>query len=67
MKQLFKVAEAASRLNLSVKTMWKMVYGRKLDVVRIGRSVRIPEESIDKLIDDGTIPAQNDDDDDENN
>jgi excisionase family DNA binding protein len=66
MKRLFKVPEAASRLNLSVKTIWKMVYGRKLDVVRIGRSVRIPEESIDKLIDDGTIPAQTDDDDGDN-
>jgi excisionase family DNA binding protein len=65
MKHLLKVPEAASRLNLSVKTTWKMVYGRKVDVVRIGRSVRIPEESIDKLIDDGMIPADRDDDDDE--
>ena len=67
MKHLLKVPEAASRLNLSVKTTWKMVYGRKVDVVRIGRSVRIPEESIDKLIDDGTIPADRDDEDDEDN
>jgi hypothetical protein len=34
-----------------------MVYSRKVDVVHIGRSVRIKEESVDKLIDDGTIPA----------
>jgi hypothetical protein len=32
-----------------------------VDVVRIGRSVRIPENSIEKLIDDGTIPADPDD------
>jgi excisionase family DNA binding protein len=63
MKRLLKVPEAANRLNLSVKTTWKMVYGRKFDVVRIGRSVRITEESIDKLIDDGTIPAHDEDDD----
>jgi len=62
MKRLLKVPEAANRLNLSVKTTWKMVYGRKFDVVHIGRSVRIPEEAIDKLIDDGTIPANHDDD-----
>jgi hypothetical protein len=41
-----------------------MVYGRKVDVVRIGRSVRIPQDAIDKLIDDGTTPAHNSDDDD---
>jgi excisionase family DNA binding protein len=60
MKHLLKVPEAASRLNLSVKTTWKMVYGRKFDIVRIGRSVRITAESIDELIDDGTIPADRD-------
>lgn len=67
MTQRLKVPEAASRLKLSVKTIWKMVYARKFDVVRIGRSVRIKEESIDKLIDDGTLPARNDDDDDGDN
>jgi excisionase family DNA binding protein len=52
------------RLNISAKTTWKMVYSRRVDVVRIGRSVRIPQDAIDKLIDDGTTPAQSDDDDD---
>jgi len=60
-QQLLKVPEAAARLNISQKTAWKMVYSRKFDVVRIGRSVRIPESSINKLIDDGTIPADHDD------
>jgi excisionase family DNA binding protein len=57
MTRLLKIPEAALRLNISEKTTWKMVYARKVDVVRIGRSVRIPENSIEKLIDDGTIPA----------
>jgi excisionase family DNA binding protein len=61
MTRLLKVPEAALRLNISEKTTWKMVYARKVDVVRIGRSVRIPENSIEKLIDDGTIPAGPDD------
>lgn len=60
MRKLLKVPEAAARLNISVKTTWKMVYGRQLDVVRIGRSVRIPEDAIDRLIDDGTTPADDD-------
>jgi excisionase family DNA binding protein len=61
MTRLLKVPEAALRLNISEKTTWKMVYARKVDVVRIGRSVRILENSIEKLIDDGTIPAGPDD------
>ena len=61
MTRLLKVPEAALRLNISEKTTWKMVYARKVDVVLIGRSVRIHENSIEKLIDDGTIPADADD------
>jgi excisionase family DNA binding protein len=61
MTRLLKVPEAALRLNISEKTTWKMVYSRRVDVVRIGRSVRIPENAIEKLIDDGTIPADQDD------
>jgi excisionase family DNA binding protein len=61
MTRLLKVPEAALRLNISEKTTWKMVYARRVDVVRIGRSVRIPENAIEKLIDDGTIPADQDD------
>ena len=63
MRQLLKVPEAAVRMSVSEKTAWKMVYGHKVDVVRIGRSVRIPEDSINKLIDNGTTPANDDDDD----
>lgn len=66
MRQLLKVPEFALRVRVSEKTAWKMVYGRKVDVVRIGRSVRIPQDAIDKLIDDGTTPARDDDDDDDN-
>ena len=61
MTRLLKIPEAALRLNISEKTTWKMVYARRVDVVRIGRSVRIPENAIEKLIDDGTIPADQDD------
>ena len=61
MTRLLKVPEAALRLNISEKTTWKMVYARRVDVVRIGRSGRIPENAIEKLIDDGTIPADQDD------
>jgi excisionase family DNA binding protein len=61
MARLLKVPEAASRLNISEKTTWKMVYARRVDVVRIGLSVRIPEEAVEKLIDNSTTPADPDD------
>jgi hypothetical protein len=60
-KRLLKVPEVSIRMNVSIKTTWKMVYARKFDVVHIGRSVRITEESVEKMIDDGTIPAKDDD------
>ena len=63
MTRLLTVPQAALRMNVSEKTTWKMVYGRRVAVVRIGRSVRIKEDSIDKVIDDGTIPAKDDDND----
>lgn|ERR1035437_223951 len=65
LRRLLKVPEVAILLNVSVKTTWKIVYSGKVDVVRIGRAVRIPEDSVDKLIDDGTIPADDDDHDDD--
>jgi excisionase family DNA binding protein len=65
MTQLLTVPEAALQLCISSKTAWRMVYGRQIDVVRIGRSVRIRQDSVDKLIDDGTTPAQGDGDDDD--
>jgi excisionase family DNA binding protein len=55
--KLLRVHEAADALNLSAKTIWAMIYRRDLDVVRIGRSVRIPASAIDELIERGTVPA----------
>jgi excisionase family DNA binding protein len=57
MVTLIRVPEAAKLLNLSQKTIWAMIYRRDFEVVRIGRSVRIPQTSIDELIERGTVPA----------
>ena len=55
--KLLRVNEAAERLNLSPKTIWAMIYRRDIEVVRIGRSVRIAQDAIDRLIERGTVPA----------
>jgi excisionase family DNA binding protein len=52
-----KVPEVAELLNISQKATWSMIYRREIDVVRIGRSVRIPLGAIDQLIERGTVPA----------
>ena len=57
MTKLLKVPEAAEQLNISQKSTWAMIYRRDIEVVRIGRSVRIPLSEIDRLIERGTVPA----------
>ena len=56
-KRLLTVKQAAEELGLSDRTVWAWVYAKKLGVVRLGRCVRIPQTSIDELIETGTIPA----------
>jgi excisionase family DNA binding protein len=58
MAKLVRVPEAAELLSISPKTLWAYVAARKIDTVRIGRSVRIPTSAIDRLIDEGTTPAR---------
>jgi excisionase family DNA binding protein len=58
-KRLYRVREVAELLSVSEKLIWKKIALRQgFDVVRIGRSVRIPAESIDRLIEEGTTPAR---------
>ena len=55
--KLLRVTEFAELLNLSPKTVWAMIYRRDLEVVRIGRSVRIAQSTLNELIERGTMPA----------
>jgi excisionase family DNA binding protein len=58
-KRLYRVPEVAEMLSVSTKLIWKLVAeGRQIDVVRIGRSVRIPATAVDELIERGTTPAR---------
>ena len=58
MKRMLTVGEAAEQLGLSPKTIWAWIYTRRVCIVRLGRSVRIPQSSIEELIEAGTIPAK---------
>jgi excisionase family DNA binding protein len=56
--QLLTLQEAAARLGLKVATLRFWVWQRKIGFVRVGRSVRIREETIERIIEQGSVPAK---------
>lgn len=55
--RLRSLSQAAERLGVSVKCLRGWVYRRKIGYVKIGRAVRISDETIQRIIDRGTMPA----------
>jgi excisionase family DNA binding protein len=51
--QLLTVEEVAMRLGLKVATIRRRILERKIDYVKNGRSVRIPLEAVERIIDQG--------------
>jgi excisionase family DNA binding protein len=56
--KLLTLKEAADRLAISLATIRSWVWHRKIEVVKIGRCVRIKEEVIDDLISRSTVPPK---------
>ena len=52
------VGEAAELLSLSRHTLRSWIASHRLEHVRLGRSVRVPMREIDRLINEGTVPAR---------
>jgi excisionase family DNA binding protein len=48
---LLSVADVAEDLNLSIRTIRRLIAQQKLSVVRIGRAVRVRAEALDALLD----------------
>ena len=57
MKRLLTPEEAAERLGVKRKTIYEMSHQRSIEVVKIGRRLRIPAEAIEKLVRRGTRRA----------
>jgi len=55
---LLTINQAAERLNVSVYTIRAWVGQRRVDSVRLGRSVRVPATEIDRLVESGLTPAR---------
>jgi excisionase family DNA binding protein len=56
-KRLLRVPEAAVKLSLRESTVRRMILEKRIDVVRIGKAVRIPESCVEALIARGFSPA----------
>jgi excisionase family DNA binding protein len=56
--RLLTLPEAAERLGLKVATLRFWVWQRKIEIVRVGRAVRVREDVIKRLIERGTVPAR---------
>jgi excisionase family DNA binding protein len=56
-EKLLRVDAAAEQLGMSTKWLWKKIGAREVSVVRLGRSVRVPQSALDELIEAGTTPA----------
>ena len=54
---LLTVEEAALRLSVKPATIRRRILERRIDFVKIGRSVRIPERYVEKMIEDGLSVA----------
>lgn len=57
-KTLLRVDESADRLGMKVVTIRSWVAKRKIGFVRLGRSIRIPESEISRLISENTVPPR---------
>ena len=58
MRQLLTVKEFAADLSVTASCVRRWVLMRKVNVVHVGRLVRIPVEERDRIIREGTVPAR---------
>ena len=56
--KLYRVSEASEITSLSLATWRSWILHRRVEVVRLGRSVRISQEELDRIVREGTTPAR---------
>lgn len=56
--RLLTISEASERLGLKPATMRFWIWTRKIEHVKVGRAVRVREDTIEQLIQRGTVPAR---------
>ena len=56
--RLMTVEEVSKFLRRSKASLTRDIRNRRFDIVRIGRSVRVPQQSVEKLIARGLVEAK---------
>ena len=56
--KLLSVKEASNQLGVSERGLWDWIYQRRIEIVRLGRCVRIRQSVLDEFVQRGTIPAK---------
>jgi excisionase family DNA binding protein len=56
--RLLTLPEAAEQLGLKVATLRFWVWQRNIEIVRVGRAVRVSDDVVKRLIEEGTVPAR---------
>jgi excisionase family DNA binding protein len=55
--RLLSVAEAAKEMNVSERFVRRLVFERRLEVVKLGRLVRIPSSALEEFMEAGRREA----------
>jgi excisionase family DNA binding protein len=56
--RLRTIEQVANELGLAEVTIRSWVAQRRLEHVKLGRSVRIPISEVERIIEEGTVPAR---------
>ena len=48
--QFLTVAEVAARMRVSKMTVYRLVHSGELEVVRVGRSFRVPDDAVQEYL-----------------
>ena len=56
-RRLLSVPQVAAMISVSSRTVWSWIYARKIPFIKIGGSVRIDLNELERVLDAGTVPA----------
>jgi excisionase family DNA binding protein len=51
--QCLRIPAVAEQLDISISSVRRLIRDRQLEAIRIGSSVRVPESSVDRLLESG--------------
>ncbi len=55
---LLTLPEAAKRLGLQVSTLRFWVWTRRIEYIKVGRAVRLREDTVREIVEHGTVPPR---------